>query len=83
MRKNVPKDSLAYRLARVRFELGISQKDFANLLDVAQSTVSKIEKGDRLPDYKFLEDIVNCFNVNLMYIFGKSEDIFIIEDKQE
>lgn len=65
------------RIARIRFELGLNQKEFAEKLNVTQSTISKYEKNERTPDYSFLENLVNEFNVNPMYLFDKSEDIFL------
>lgn len=70
------KNTLGYRLSRIRFELGLNQKEIAIKLNVAQSTVSRIEKGDRQPDYIYILNLVDKCNVNLEYIFGKSDLIF-------
>lgn len=76
MQKILDKNSLGYRLAKIQFELGINQKEFAIKLGVTQSAISKYERNERLPDYDLLENLVNVFNVNTEYIFGKSENIF-------
>ncbi len=76
MQDNDYKNSLGYRLSRIRFELGLNQKEIAIKLNVAQSTVSRIEKGDRQPDYIYILNLVDKCNVNLEYIFGKSDLIF-------
>lgn len=82
MTKNLDKNSLGYRLAKIQFELGIYQKEFAIKLGVTQSAISKYQRNERLPDYALLENLVNIFNVNTEYIFGKSEVIFKKDNKQ-
>lgn len=82
MLKNLDTNSLGYRLAKIQFELGIYQKEFAIKLGVTQSAISKYQRNERLPDYSLLENLVNVFNVNTEYIFGKSEVIFKKDNKQ-
>lgn len=76
MGKEIKKDSIGYRLARIRFELGLNQKEFAFKLGVTQSAISKYQRNERLPDYGLLEKLVNLFNINTEYVFGKSENMF-------
>ena len=40
---------ISEKIKYIRNDLNLNQKDFANLLNVAQSTVSRIEKGERQP----------------------------------
>ncbi len=71
---------ISKKIKLIRNDLNISQKDFANLLDVAQSTVSRIEKGDRQPEYDFLKDLINKFNINPDWIFFDRNPIFLEVD---
>lgn len=71
---------ISRKIKLIRNDLNISQKDFANLLDVAQSTVSRIEKGDRQPEYDFLKDLINKFNINPDWIFFDRNPIFLEVD---
>ncbi len=65
------------RIARIRFELGLNKKEFSQKMNIAQSSITRYESGERTPDYSFLENLVREFNVNPMYLFDKSEDIFL------
>lgn len=65
------------RIARIRFELGLNKKEFSQKTNIAQSSITRYESGVRTPDYSFLENLVREFNVNPMYLFDKSEDIFL------
>ena len=65
------------KLKLIRFVKGLNKKQFAELTGVAQSTITRYESGERTPDYSFLENLVREFNVNPMYLFDKSEDIFL------
>lgn len=76
MSKEIKKDSIGYRLARIRFELGLNAKEYSNILGVAQSSISRYENNERTPDYELLSKLVNNLGVNCEYIFGKSEVIF-------
>ena len=76
MKKIIDKNTFGYRLARIQFELGLNQKEFAIKLGVVQSAISKYQRNERQPDYALLENLVNCFNVSTEYVFGKSEIMF-------
>lgn len=76
MQKELDKSSFGYRLAKIQFELGLTQKDFAIKLGVTQGAISKYQRNERLPDYALLENLVNICNVNTEFIFGKSEVVF-------
>jgi transcriptional regulator with XRE-family HTH domain len=65
------------RIARIRFELGLNKKEFSLRTNMAQASITRYESGERTPDYSFLENLVKEFNVNPMYLFDKSEDIFL------
>ena len=71
---------ISKKIKLIRNDLNISQKDFANLLDVAQSTVSRIEKDDRQPDDDFLKDLINKFNIHPDWIFFDRNPIFLEVD---
>jgi DNA-binding XRE family transcriptional regulator len=48
-----PIDGWATRLVQCRTTLGLSQKEFARRLGVAQSTLARWERGEREPTGKF------------------------------
>ena len=72
------------RLKQLRNEKKINQRELANFLKVAPSTISMYESGQREPNFEVLESIADFFNVDLNYLLGKSDKTtkLMIEDSQ-
>jgi transcriptional regulator with XRE-family HTH domain len=68
---------ISEKIKYIRNDLNLNQKDFANLLNVAQSTVSRIEKAERQPEYEFLRNFIIKFNINPDWIFFDVEPAFL------
>ena len=62
-------------LKELRKEIGITQEEFAEKLDVSSRTISRWETGTNMPDISLLVNIAEIFNVSISEIinFGKSE----------
>lgn len=60
------------KLRLLRKEKGLTQKQLADKLGLAFSTISMYERGDREPDFEILESIADFFNVSMDYLHGKS-----------
>ncbi len=60
------------RLKQLRNEKKINQRELANFLKVAPSTISMYESGQREPNFEVLESLADFFNVDLNYLLGKS-----------
>lgn len=59
----------------------LNQKEFAEKLNVTQSTISKYEKNERTPDFYVLKNLFEVFGVNLDWIFFDIKPIYLeIED---
>lgn len=61
-----------------------TQKEFASLLGVAQTTVANYENGLRVPDAQKLQKIADIFEVSLDYLLGREsrkENSSIIQKK--
>jgi len=58
-----------------------NQEEFAKLLDIGISSIKRYEKGDRVPDYLFLEKLVKQFNINPMWLFFDDENVKL--DKED
>lgn len=80
MRKeqNVKHKEGAYMFSEVLFNLrkkhGLTQKELADKLGVAASTIGNYEQGTRTPDYETLEVIADFFNVPMDSLFGKNNN---------
>lgn len=60
------------KLRLLRKKKGLTQKQLADKLGLAFSTISMYERGDREPDFEILESIADFFNVSMDYLHGKS-----------
>lgn len=56
----------------LREERRLSQQQLADVLKVARSTISMYESGSRIPDDDMKEIICDYFNVDMNYLFGKT-----------
>ena len=61
----------------VRTTLKLNQKEFAEKLDITQATISRYEKNERIPDFYVLQKMFQVLNVNPMWIFDKSDIVFL------
>ena len=65
-------DTIAGRLRTLRMEHEISQRELAEAMEVSNSTISRIEKGESLPDTYTLMVYAEHFGVSTDWIlFGK------------
>ncbi len=64
------------RIADLRKEHNISQKNLAELLGVAQNTLSYWERGMYEPDLVSLKKIADFFEVSVDYLLGTTEDLY-------
>lgn len=61
----------AYTLKRLRKERGLTQKELADALGIAKSTISMYENNKREPDFETEELIADFFNVDINTLRGK------------
>lgn len=66
---------LGKTLKQVREVKGLSQKELAGLMDMAQAQYSRIESGKTDPSFSVVVKITNALNISLSEFF-KAEDIF-------
>lgn len=62
------------RIKELRKNRGLTAKQFAEEIKVAESTVSLYENGKREPDYETLKRIADFFNVSVDYILGRTDE---------
>lgn len=73
--------SIGERVKIIRKELGLSQNDFAQGLNISQSQIGYIEKGDRSLTDRTLNDMVREYGINRDYILTGEGEMFIDLDK--
>lgn len=62
------------RLARLREDKDMNQKELAEALGVTRGAVSMWEIGQRTPDSSTLQKIASFFNVSIDYLLGLTDD---------
>lgn len=61
------------RLKELRKEKNITQKELADTLGLAQSTIANYEQGIRFPDNAMIKNLADYFNVSLDYLLRRTE----------
>ena len=75
-------------MRKLRTEKGLSQKDLGDQLFVYKSTVSRWEKGDRLPDATMIPKIARCLGVDSNTLFRlvaeseKLHNVIMVDDNK-
>lgn len=62
------------RLKQLRENSKLSQRAFAEILGIAQSTVGMWESGKREPDFATTQKIADYFNVTVDYLLGRESE---------
>lgn len=64
--------NLANRLKFLREEKGYTQEELSKKLGLTRQSISNYEKNKRTPDFETLEVIADFFNVDLDYLYGRT-----------
>lgn len=64
----------AQRLAQLRQEKGIYQKDIAKHLGITTSAYGFYEQNKRQPDQSTLQSLADFFNVSVDYLLGRANE---------
>lgn len=70
------------RIARLRKERGLNQKEFAQKLNVSVDSVRRWEQGKRSPDVEMLRNIARVLQTTVSYITGETDDASPIQTNQ-
>ena len=61
------------RLRQLRTEKRISQQALADQLGISKSSINMYERGEREPGFEMMEAIADYFNVDMDYLYGKTD----------
>ena len=75
--------SINTELKRIRKERGVTQRELADAIGVAPSTISGYELGTRIPDYTVLEKIAKRLNVSIFDFLDDSGASELIKNYYE
>ncbi len=68
--------TLNERIKTRRKELGLTQKELADILSISDKTVSRWESGNQMPDAMLMPDIAQCLHMSLNELYGINESKF-------
>lgn len=71
------REEIAKLLKKIRLTRGVQANTLAKDLNVAKSTVSSWEKGDRNFDLQLISKLADYFNVPISYFTGDSQEVSI------
>ena len=60
------------KLIEIREDLGLKQKDIANILNITQQSYSLWENGTKIIPLKHLNSLCNYYNISMDYMLGLS-----------
>ena len=64
------------RIKKIRQELSLSQGEFAEKINLARNSISRIENGSRNPSERTIADICSAFKVNYTWLKDGEGDMF-------
>lgn len=73
MKKPV-KNLFITRLVQLLEEANLTQKQFADMINISNSTINRYETGIRVPDYDTLIMFADFFGVSVDYLLGRTEE---------
>lgn len=82
------KKRFAETLRKLRVDRGFSQRELAEVMYVAQSTVARWENGTRLPDATMMSHLAQCLNVDTGTLLNAATEsidlpsVIMVEDRK-
>ena len=70
------------KIKEARMARGLSQKDFAAMVNIAPNTLSQYETEKREPDLKTLVRISRSLGVSVDYLLGREEQTSVSSDEK-
>lgn len=64
------KENFAPRIKAKRKEIGLTQKEVENEIDIPQARLSKIENGEQEPSLEDLGKLAQLYNVSINWLLG-------------
>ena len=61
-------------LKNLRKDRRMTQDELSKLLNVAKSTVSMYEQGERMPSFEIMESLADIFNVSIDVLYGRETE---------
>jgi transcriptional regulator with XRE-family HTH domain len=82
MQQSMDLKEIGNRVKALRASLNLRQNQFAQKLEVSQSFLSYIEKGQRKPSFEFLLSLLSNLKVNLHWFLTGQGEMFNRDDAE-
>ena len=66
-------DDVGQRIKRLREDRGLSQRQLAEMTDLNNATIARIEGGGRMPTRRTLRDLARALGVSVSELAGEQE----------
>ena len=70
------REVVGVRIKKIRLALDLSQKEFSDSMEVAQSLLSMIENGKSMPTTVFINRLCEKLNTSINYIHNGTGEMF-------
>ena len=71
------------RIAELRKRLGMTQKEFANMIGYSENYIWMLEKGSRVPSDRLITDIVRVFGANEYWLRTGETQMFPLKRNEQ
>lgn len=71
------------RLKELRMEMGLTQKQLGDLVNVTKVSICGYEKNNRTPNIETLIDLANILNTTPNYLLDSELSVKVMEDEEE
>lgn len=68
-------EDIGPRIKKLREKHGYSLRGLGERINMTHSHLSRIEKGEKIPNIELLETLANVFDVPISYFFGETIEI--------
>ncbi len=73
----------SYQITRLRIEAGITQKKLAELVGTKQSSISRLESGERSPSLSFLSKVAEALGAEVNVTFKPLQTAYVLKEKPD
>lgn len=70
------------KIKELRKEKKLTQEELAEKINVTKLTISRWERGERVPKSDKAQQLADFFNVSVAYMLGYTENSVIYDDEQ-
>lgn len=63
------------RIRKLREDKGLSLRELGDRINISFTHLSRIERGEKIPNLELLNTLANVFDVDMSYFFGEKQQV--------